>query len=144
MNKSTRDLAYPVPINFVTHPGVSVTAACFGNRTYSAIAAGKCISNLLAAQYRQLVLDIYWDASARQFSLCPCNSRTRQEPRQQSCQLLPCYHLPISLAFSLLGRQHIPRQVALGKQLQLPCMLPSMRLPIPRRHRHHRKSQWKL
>lgn len=71
MNKSTRDLAYPVPINFVTHPGVSVTAACFGNGTYSAIAAGKCISNLLAAQYRRLVLDIYWDASARQFSLCP-------------------------------------------------------------------------
>ena len=60
-----------MPINFVTHPGVSVTAACFGNKTYSAVAAGRCISNLLAAQYRRFVLDFYWDASARQFSLCP-------------------------------------------------------------------------
>jgi hypothetical protein len=60
-----------VPINFVTHPGVSVTAACFANRTYSAAAAGRCISNLLAAQYRRFVLDLYWDASARQFGLCP-------------------------------------------------------------------------
>jgi hypothetical protein len=69
--QSNRDLAYQVPINFVTHPGVSVTAACFGNRTYSAVAAAKCISNLLAAQYRRFVLDVYWDASARRFGLCP-------------------------------------------------------------------------
>jgi hypothetical protein len=48
-----------------------VTAACFANRTYSAAAAGRCISNLLAAQYRRFVLDLYWDAHARQFSLCP-------------------------------------------------------------------------
>ena len=60
-----------MPINFVTHPGVSVTAVCFGNSTYSAVAAEKCISNLLAAQYRRLVLDLYWDSIVRQFSLCP-------------------------------------------------------------------------
>ncbi len=60
-----------MPINYVTHPGVSVTAACFGNGTYSAVSASTCISNLLAAQYRRLILDLYWDTKSRDFGLCP-------------------------------------------------------------------------
>ena len=55
----------------MTHPGVSVTAACFGNGTYSAVSASTCISNLLAAQYRRLILDLYWDTKSRAFGLCP-------------------------------------------------------------------------
>lgn len=60
-----------MPINYVTHPGVSITAACFGNGMYSANSASRCISNLLAAQYRRFVLDVYWDANAGTFGFCP-------------------------------------------------------------------------
>ena len=65
---------------------MSVTAACFGNRTYSSLAASKCISNLLAAQYRRLVLDFYWDASARQFNFCPVELPTSA---QVTTRILP-------------------------------------------------------
>ena len=68
---SNRDLVAQIPINYVTHPGVSVTAACFGNGTYSSNAAQRCISNLLAAQYRRIIVDLYWDSSLRQYGLCP-------------------------------------------------------------------------
>jgi hypothetical protein len=75
-----------VPINFVTHPGVYVTAACFGNRTYSAVAVEKCMSNLLAAQYRRFVLDVYWHPGARLFSLCPVELPS---PAGQTTRILP-------------------------------------------------------
>jgi hypothetical protein len=75
-----------VPINFVTHPGVYVTAACFGNRTYSAVAVEKCMSNLLAAQYRRFVLDVYWHPDTRLFGLCPVELPS---PAGQTTVILP-------------------------------------------------------
>jgi hypothetical protein len=68
---SNRDLSSQIPVNFVTHPGVSLTSACFSNGTYTAGIAEKCVSNLLAAQFRRLVLDLYWDENNNQFAFCP-------------------------------------------------------------------------
>ncbi|KAF2723372.1 hypothetical protein K431DRAFT_337609 [Polychaeton citri CBS 116435] len=68
---SQRDLSFEVPINFVTLPGVSLAAACFGNRRYEDAAAAKCMSNLLATGFRRLDVDLYWDASRLVWSLCP-------------------------------------------------------------------------
>ena len=69
--QSTRDASSVVPINFITHPGVSVTKACFADGVYDDIPAQTCISNLLALQFRRLVIDLYWDTINRQFNLCP-------------------------------------------------------------------------
>lgn len=60
-----------MPINYVTHPGVVLQAACFGNGSYEEIAAAKCISNLLVSGFRRLQADIFWDASRSVWSLCP-------------------------------------------------------------------------
>ncbi|KAK5048044.1 hypothetical protein LTR84_006234 [Exophiala bonariae] len=68
---STRDAASKVPINFITRPGVYLTKACFADGVYDDIPAQTCISNLLALQFRRLVIDLYWDTINRQFTLCP-------------------------------------------------------------------------
>lgn len=69
--QSDRDVSSQVPINFVPHPGVYVTAACFGNNVYENDGVEKCLSNLLSSQIRRYVLDIYWDTVNRRFALCP-------------------------------------------------------------------------
>ena len=69
--QSTRDAASKVPINFITRPGVYLTKACFADGVYDDIPAQTCISNLLALQFRRLVVDLYWDTINRQFTLCP-------------------------------------------------------------------------
>ena len=71
ISQAQRDVALDIPINFVTASSVSVTAACFANNTYEADAATKCISNLLAAGFKRLHLDLYWDQSQLYWSLCP-------------------------------------------------------------------------
>ncbi|KAJ9636791.1 Maintenance of telomere capping protein 6 [Coniosporium tulheliwenetii] len=68
---SQRDLSLQVPINYVTAPGVSLTAACFAHNQYEDRAASLCLSNLLAAGFRRLVIDLYWDAGRAVWSLCP-------------------------------------------------------------------------
>ncbi|KAJ5123851.1 uncharacterized protein N7515_007676 [Penicillium bovifimosum] len=68
---SERDVAAQIPLNFVTNPAVSVSAACFGNRVYDRTAAAKCFSNLLAVGYRRLIVDLYWSPSRRTWSFCP-------------------------------------------------------------------------
>ncbi|KAF4254758.1 hypothetical protein CNMCM8812_007890 [Aspergillus fumigatus] len=68
---SERDVAGQIPINFVTVPAVSLTAACFGKNIYDASAAQKCISNLLAIGYRRFLIDIYWSVEQRNWILCP-------------------------------------------------------------------------
>ena len=50
---------------------MSVTAACFANKTYEASATAKCISNLLAVGFHRLVIDLYWDQNSLYWSLCP-------------------------------------------------------------------------
>ncbi|GIZ37194.1 hypothetical protein CKM354_000065100 [Cercospora kikuchii] len=68
---SQRDLSLRVPVNFVTHPGVALSAACFGNRRYEESTAAKCLSNLLVSGFRRIEADVYWDASRSTWSLCP-------------------------------------------------------------------------
>ncbi|RVX75740.1 hypothetical protein B0A52_00096 [Exophiala mesophila] len=68
---SSRDASSAIPINFITHPGVYLTPACFANGVYDDIPAQTCISNLLALQFRRFVVDLYWDTINRQLSLCP-------------------------------------------------------------------------
>lgn len=69
--QTNRDLSSLVPINFVTHAGVSLTSACFAHGIFEDSQAEKCISNLLAAQFRRFVVDLYWHPSSRQFMFCP-------------------------------------------------------------------------
>lgn len=60
-----------IPVNYVPHPGVFVTAACFGDRLYNESGAENCLSNLLGSQIRRYVIDVYWDSSNTVFRLCP-------------------------------------------------------------------------
>lgn len=53
-----RDLSLPLPINYVTDPGVSLTAACFGDGVYDEVRLGKCLSNLLSVGFRRYDLDL--------------------------------------------------------------------------------------
>ncbi|KAM0724196.1 hypothetical protein Q7P37_000078 [Cladosporium fusiforme] len=68
---SQRDLSSAVPINFVTVPGVLLTPACFPFRRYDSASTTKCVSNLLAAGFRRLEVDLYWDVSRTTWSFCP-------------------------------------------------------------------------
>lgn len=64
-------MAGQIPINFVTHPAVSLKAACFGNNVYDNNSTARCFSNLLAVGYRRLLVDLYWSADQRKWSFCP-------------------------------------------------------------------------
>ncbi|KAI9054503.1 hypothetical protein LZ554_001661 [Drepanopeziza brunnea f. sp. 'monogermtubi'] len=68
---SQRDAALSVPINFVTTPGVSLTAACFSDNRYADDATGDCLSNLLAVGFRRFEIDLYWDEGRSVWSFCP-------------------------------------------------------------------------
>ncbi|KAJ5505139.1 hypothetical protein N7463_008013 [Penicillium fimorum] len=68
---SERDVAGQIPLNYVTNPAVSLSAACFGNRIYDRDNAAKCFSNLLAIGYRRLVVDLYWSVNRRTWFFCP-------------------------------------------------------------------------
>ncbi|KAK6377494.1 Maintenance of telomere capping protein 6 [Lithohypha guttulata] len=68
---SDRDVSSQVPINFVPHPAVYLSKACFGQNRYEDNAAETCLSNLLASQIRRYVIDVYWDTTNNRFNLCP-------------------------------------------------------------------------
>jgi hypothetical protein len=55
----------------VTVPGVNLTVACFPGNRYDSASAIKCVSNLLAAGFRRLEVDLYWDVSRTSWSFCP-------------------------------------------------------------------------
>ena len=61
--QSQRDLGLRVPINFVTVPGVSFSAACFPTLDFEDHNSGDCLSNLLALGFRRFEIDLYWDVS---------------------------------------------------------------------------------
>jgi hypothetical protein len=71
ITQSQRDVSGQVPINFVTQPAVSLSAACFGNKGYDGEAASLCISKLLTVGYRRLIVDLYWSAQLKQWLFCP-------------------------------------------------------------------------
>lgn len=68
---SDRDVSAQIPINFVPHPAVYVSKACFGLNRYEDDATEACLSNLLSSQIRRYVIDIYWDSVNQHFGLCP-------------------------------------------------------------------------
>ncbi|KFY74494.1 hypothetical protein V499_05480, partial [Pseudogymnoascus sp. VKM F-103] len=68
---SQRDLSLSIPINFMTVPGVSLTAACFGDRVIGEGELARCFSNLLSVGFRRFELDLYWDAGRSLWSFCP-------------------------------------------------------------------------
>ncbi|ETI27913.1 hypothetical protein G647_00362 [Cladophialophora carrionii CBS 160.54] len=68
---SMRDASGEIPINYITHPGVHVTQACFADGVYDDLPTQTCISNLFARHFRRLIIDLYWDNINRQFNLCP-------------------------------------------------------------------------
>ncbi|OAX78019.1 hypothetical protein ACJ72_07677, partial [Emergomyces africanus] len=68
---SERDTSSQIPINYVTYPGVYVTAACFGNKIYEEQAMVTCISNLIAVDTRRFYIDLYWSPDHRRWTLCP-------------------------------------------------------------------------
>ncbi|OGE53879.1 hypothetical protein PENARI_c007G01703 [Penicillium arizonense] len=76
---SERDVAGQIPLNFVTNPAVSLSAACFGNGIYDKNAASQCFSNLLAIGYRRLGLDLYWSVDRRSWSFCPVSVPTKAD-----------------------------------------------------------------
>jgi len=55
---SQRDVSLSLPINFVTDPGVSLSAACFGNGVFEEGRLGKCFSNLISVGFRRFELDL--------------------------------------------------------------------------------------
>lgn len=69
-------------MNYVPHPGVFVTAACFGDRLYNDSSAENCLSNLLTSQIRRYVIDIYWDSLNSVFRLCPVQIPTSENASQ--------------------------------------------------------------
>ena len=74
-----RDITGQAPIDKVAYPGVHITPACFPNNVYDGLVFQSCFSNLLSAQYRRFIIDVYWDVSSRDFTLCPA-----ELPRQAS------------------------------------------------------------
>ncbi|KIX05747.1 uncharacterized protein Z518_03719 [Rhinocladiella mackenziei CBS 650.93] len=68
---SLHDVSARVPINFVTVPGVHLTKACFSDGVYDDIPTQTCLSDLVASQFRRVIIDLYWDNINRQFNLCP-------------------------------------------------------------------------
>lgn len=64
-------MALTIPVNFVTYPGVSLSAACFAHNRYEDAAAAKCFSNLIATGFQRFEIDVFWDASRQTWSLCP-------------------------------------------------------------------------
>ncbi|EEQ87572.1 hypothetical protein RJZ56_001390 [Blastomyces dermatitidis] len=68
---SQRDVSSQIPINHVAHPGVYVTSACLRNGRYGEQDMVKCISNLLALDYRRFHVDLYWSGDHRRWTFCP-------------------------------------------------------------------------
>ncbi|KAH7562674.1 hypothetical protein PSV09DRAFT_2020204, partial [Bipolaris maydis] len=69
--RAQRDVGLRVPINYQTVPGVSLTAACFGENQFEHFAFKRCFSNLLAVGFRRFTVDTYWDPLRQVWSLCP-------------------------------------------------------------------------
>lgn len=69
--QSQRDVAIQVPINYVTQPGISLSAACFGEGRYEDRGLQDCVSNLMSVGFRRLIIDLYWDAARQVWSFCP-------------------------------------------------------------------------
>ena len=66
-----RDITGQAPIDKVSYPGVSIKAVCSPNNVFDINRYETCISNLLGAEFRRFIFDLYWDTANRRFNLCP-------------------------------------------------------------------------
>ncbi|RFU35633.1 hypothetical protein B7463_g636, partial [Scytalidium lignicola] len=128
---SERDLSLQVPINFVTHPGVSFRSACFPRNQFEDDAAGDCLSNLLSGGYRRLVIDLFWDQGRQVWSFCPVQLSTsalsRLSPRAlSSLQATQVTTDAPSMSFSALIETTLSTASASASSLggSLPSMVP--------------------
>ncbi|KAI5288922.1 hypothetical protein KEM52_000984 [Ascosphaera acerosa] len=69
--QSQRDVSFQVPINYVPHPSVALTPACFAHGNYTSEAITRCVSNLLASGLRRFFIDLYWNPHSLRWQLCP-------------------------------------------------------------------------
>ncbi|KAK2873327.1 hypothetical protein FQN49_002441 [Arthroderma sp. PD_2] len=72
--QSQRDVSLQIPLDYVTLPAVSLSAACFSTGLYEDNAARTCISNLLEVGYRRLYVDAYWSPKGDSWGLCPIDT----------------------------------------------------------------------
>ncbi|EPE25809.1 hypothetical protein GLAREA_01721 [Glarea lozoyensis ATCC 20868] len=77
---SQRDLGLAVPVNFVSSPLVSLSAACFPFNRFEDADSADCISNLLAVGFRRFAIDLYWDQARKVWSFCPAAVPTSTSP----------------------------------------------------------------
>lgn len=104
--QSDRDVSGQVPINFVPHPGIYVTRACFQDGVYGLGATQECISNLLASQIRRYIFDIYWDPTNQRFGLCPVQVPSQSTNTSQALVTsAPGRRSPFDPEGSLMHRQ---------------------------------------
>ncbi|KFX92211.1 hypothetical protein O988_07367, partial [Pseudogymnoascus sp. VKM F-3808] len=115
---SQRDLSLSIPINFMTIPGVSITAACFGNRVIGEGELALCYSNLLAVGFRRFELDLYWDAGRSLWSFCPVEMQDEDDDestsQSQSRTASPTSTNPGGLSFPAGSVTSIPGQNPTG------------------------------
>ena len=70
---SNRDITGQAPIDKAVFPGAHVTRACHSNGVYDSDPFQTCFSNLLAAGFRRLIIDVYWSGLNLQWQLCPAS-----------------------------------------------------------------------
>ncbi|OBT61087.1 hypothetical protein VE03_09475 [Pseudogymnoascus sp. 23342-1-I1] len=111
---SQRDLSLSIPINFKTVPGVSLSAACFGDRVIGEGELARCFSNLLSVGFRRFELDLYWDAGRSLWSFCPVEMQQmpggESTSSSQSLTASPTTSNPGSLSFPTGVASSIPGQ----------------------------------
>ncbi|EFQ99220.1 lectin C-type domain-containing protein [Nannizzia gypsea CBS 118893] len=82
---SQRDVSLQIPLDHVTIPAMSLSAACFGDGRYEETPTKKCVSNLLSVGYRRLYVDVYWSPRGQLWSLCPADATgTNSAPNTSS------------------------------------------------------------
>lgn len=102
-----------MPVNYVTQPAISLTAACFGGGRFEDQGLEDCLSNLLSVGFRRLMLDLYWDATRQVWSFCPVSVPISSSPAN-------------STSFSTAGALSTA-------QLQTAPLLPSTSIPTSSR-----------
>ena len=103
-----------IPLNFVTYPGVSLSSACFAHGVYQTDAAARCISNLLATGFRRFIVDVYWDAGRRAWSLCPVELPTSASsaPTSPGSTISPTVSSSVSITAADITARHVAARSA--------------------------------
>ena len=88
-------------------------AVCFAENRFEDQAAKKCLSNLLAAGFRRIILDLYWNPFLDQWSLCPA-ALPSQDPGSARSSVLSTTSLSASAPSGVLALTQSPGTTASG------------------------------